>query len=85
MARKGKKKFNQEAQALPSIAICNDGSQIVYIWRRLSSFGCQLSPSVPVFTIMQLLGFEEPLHLVWNRVVRVVAKVGRHLIGAGED
>ena len=38
-----------------------------------------------MFAIVVLLGFEHSLHLIGYRVVWIVAKVGRNLIGGGKE
>ena len=34
--------------------------------------------------VVQLLGLEQPLHLIWHRIVRIVAKVRRDFIRTGQ-
>ena len=70
---------------LPSVAVCNDRTHVVQVWCLRPFLWAHLPPIVPVLAIMELLSLEEPLHLVWDGVVWVIAKVGGDFVGGGQD
>ena len=61
---------------LPCVTICNDWTKIVNIWHLLSSLRRSAHPGVIMFLVVQLLGFEDPLHLIWYGGIWVVATAG---------
>ena len=48
-------------------------------------FGRKLPSSIPLLSIVQLLGLEQSLDLVWNGIVRIVTKIGRDLVGGSQQ
>lgn len=73
--------FGRDVVKLPGVAVGDNWSHVVEIWRFGSLFRSHLPPVVPVLTVMKLLCLEQPLHLVRHGIVRVVAKVGRYFVG----
>jgi len=69
---------------IPRVSIRHDRAHVIDIGGLFSLLGAQLPPSIPVFSIVELLRFEQPLHLIRDRVVRIVAEVGRYLVCAGK-
>jgi hypothetical protein len=58
---------------LPSVTICNDWTKVVDIWHLLSSLRRSAHSGIVVFLVMQLLSLEDPLHLVGDGGVWVIA------------
>jgi hypothetical protein len=70
---------------LPGVTVCNNRSHIVNVRSRLSLLRGHLPPRIPVFAVMQLLSLEQSLDLVGHGIVRVITKVGRHLVGRRQN
>ena len=69
----------------PGVSVGDDRPHIINIRRRFPLLRRQLSPRVPVLPVVHLLGLEQPLDLVGDGVVRVVAKVWRHFVCGREE
>lgn len=69
----------------PGISISNNWSHVVKVGGGFALLGGQPSPGVPLLAIVHRLGLEQPLDLVRYGVVRVVAKIRRDLVGAGQE
>lgn len=69
----------------PRVTIGNDGSHVINIGSRLSLVSGHLPSCIPLLAIVHLLRLEETLHLVRDGVVRVIAEIGRHFVGRGEE
>ncbi len=71
--------------ALPSVAVGYDRSQIIDVFCRFPLFSAQLPSRIPMLPVMQLLRFEQPLHLVGHGIVRIISEVRRDFIGGGQQ
>lgn len=67
---------------IPSIAVSHNRPQVVNVRRRFTFLWSQLPARVEVLAVVQLLGFEESLNLVWHGVVWVITKVCGDFIGS---
>jgi len=65
----------------PSVTVCNDWTKVVNVWHLFPSLRRRTHPGIVVFLVVQLLGLEDSLHLVWNGSIRVIAmaKYYQHL------
>jgi hypothetical protein len=57
----------------PSISIGNDGSQVVNVLQLRPLFGSRIHSLIVVLLVMELLGSEDTMDLVWNSGIWIVA------------
>lgn len=71
--------------AVAGITIGNDGTEVVGVRRLGALFGRHLAARIPLLAVVHRLGLGHTLHLVGDRVVRVVTKVGGDFVGRCEE
>lgn len=70
---------------IPGVTIRHNGPHEVNIRSGLALLGGQLAPGIPLFPVMHLLSLEQPLDLVRDGVVWIIAKVGGDLVGRRQE
>ncbi|KAH3666964.1 hypothetical protein OGAPHI_003414 [Ogataea philodendri] len=71
---------NGSGTSVSSISIGNDWSEKVNVWQFGTLLLGQRKSLVSLLSVVEKLGIEQVLHLVWNSVHRVVCKVWRWLV-----